>query len=68
MSLKAFHIFFILLSILLCFGFGAWEIHARLDGGTLGDLALGSLSLCGGVMLIFYFRSVLKKLKHISYL
>ncbi len=68
MSLKAFHIFFILLSILLCFGFGAWEIHARLNGGALADLVLGSLSLCGGVVLIFYFRSVLKKLKHISYL
>ncbi len=68
MSLKAFHIFFILLSILLCFSFGAWEIHARLDGGTPADLVLGSISLCGGVALIFYFRSVLKKLKHISYL
>jgi hypothetical protein len=68
MSLKAFHILFIILSMLLAFGFGVWELYGYLHGGTTVDLVLGMASLAAGVGLIFYFKAVLKKLKDISYL
>lgn len=68
MSLKAFHVLFCVTSIVLCLGFGAYEINLRLQGGGLIDLTLGVLSLAGGVLLIVYFKAMLRKLKDISYL
>ena len=68
MSLKAFHVVFVISSILLCFGFGAWAIHARLHGGSLLNFVLGLVALVGGVALMVYFKAVLKKLRNISYL
>lgn len=68
MSLKAFHVVFVLSSILLCFGFGAWAIHARVQGGNLLEFVLGLVSLAAGVALIVYFKAVMKKLRDISYL
>ena len=69
MSLKAFHIFFILTSILLCLGFGAWQLQMRFSGGGgFLDLVLGILSLLSGVLLMVYFKSMLRKLRDISYL
>jgi len=68
MSLKAFHVVFVISTILLCFGFGAWAIHARMQGGGLFEFILGLISLLGGVAMIVYFKAVLKKLRNISYL
>jgi hypothetical protein len=68
MSLKAFHVVFVISTILLCFGFGAWAIHARMQGGSLFEFVLGLVSLVGGVAMIVYFKAVLKKLRNISYL
>ena len=68
MSLKTFHIIFIVASILLAFGFGVWELAQYSEGQKLLDLVLGIVSLLAGVGLIFYGRYVLKKLKNISYL
>lgn len=68
MSLKAFHVVFVLSSILLCFGFGGWAIHARLHGGNRFEFVLGLMALAGGLALMVYFKAVLKKLRHISYL
>lgn len=68
MSLKAFHVVFITFSILLAFGFAAWELVAYGDGRRTVDLAFGIGSAVAGVALIVYGRYVLKKLKHISYL
>lgn len=68
MSLKAFHVVFVISSILVCFGFGAWAIHARLHGGSLLEFILGLVSLAGGAALIVYFKAVLRKLRNISYL
>ncbi len=67
MSLKAFHIVFVISTILLCFGFGAWAIRDRLQGGGLLEFILGLLSLAGGFLMIVYFKVVLKKLRDISY-
>ena len=68
MSLKALHVVFIVASIVLAFGFGAWSLHEYSQGAARSSLwfGLGSLVLAFG--LIFYGRAMLKKLKDISYL
>ena len=70
MSLKAFHIVFILVSTLLCAGFGAWSLsrYFQIGGGGMLDLAMGIGSLICMVALVIYGRAFLKKLRHISYL
>jgi len=64
MSLKAFHLVFILLSILFSFVFGVWGV---MNGGT-AELVMGILSLAGMVGMSVYLFVFLKKFKHISYL
>lgn len=68
MSLKAFHILFILASILLAFGFAAWAwVHFAREGqSSLLYYGIGSTSV--GLALVGYFTYVLRKLKHESYL
>ena len=68
MSLKALHIVFVTASVLLAFGFGAWEFDAWKGSGAGRDLALGIGSCVTGVALLVYGWFFLKKLKHISYL
>jgi len=68
MSLKAFHIVFIIASILLAFGFAAWSLVNFADGKRTVDLLFGIGSALAGLGLCIYGRYVLKKLKHISYL
>jgi Trk-type K+ transport system membrane component len=68
MSLKAFHIVFVVASILLAFGFAAWSLMTYSDGRRLIDLIFGIVSALSGVGLVIYGRYVLRKLKHISYL
>lgn len=68
MSLKAFHILFLISAIVLCLGFGAWEIREFLRYRGWLDLGIGVFSLVSGVALVVYFRVMLKKLRGISYL
>ncbi len=68
MSLKALHIVFIVASIVLALGFGAWSLNEYSDGAARSSLYFGIGSLVSGVALIFYCRAVLRKLKDISYL
>jgi hypothetical protein len=68
MSLKAFHIFFIALSALLCVGIGAVRIDAFVDGAGTAALAQGVVALLSGVGLVVYGRSFLKKTKGLGYL
>lgn len=68
MSLKAFHIVFVSLSILLAFGFAAWCFAQYGDGHRSADLIYGIGSAVAGIGLIFYGKYVLRKLKNISYL
>jgi uncharacterized phage infection (PIP) family protein YhgE len=68
MSLKAFHILFIVLSFMLAVGFAAWAGMAYSSDHSAGHLVL---SICSGLVaiaLVFYARYVLKKLKNVSYL
>jgi hypothetical protein len=68
MSLKAFHIVFVIAAILLSFGFAAWSLMTYSDGRRVIDLVFGVVSALAGVGLVIYGRYVLRKLKHISYL
>lgn len=68
MSLKAFHVVFVALATMLCFGFGAWEFNAWRAAGATGDLVMGAGATAGGLTLLVYGKYFLKKLKHISYL
>lgn len=68
MSLKAFHIFFILISTLLCVIFGVWAVRDyRVHGNTV-NLALGLVSFVLSVGLVWYGRWFLRKLKDVSYI
>ena len=64
MSLKTFHLVFILVSILFSFVFGVWGVMSE---GT-AELMLGVFSLVGTVGMSVYLFFFLKKFKHISYL
>ncbi len=68
MSLKAFHIVFVVASTLLAFGFAVWSLMTYSDGKRLVDLVFGIVSALCGMGLIVYGRYFLKKLKNISYL
>jgi glucose uptake protein GlcU len=68
MSLKAFHIVFIVLSILMSFFCGVWLLHEYADTRGAAQLVVGILFILAGGALICYAKSVLRKLKHISYL
>jgi hypothetical protein len=69
MSLKAFHILFIIASTALTLGFGWWAVRRYAAGdGTATELGLGIASLLLSVGLGWYGRYFLRKLKHISYL
>jgi uncharacterized membrane protein SirB2 len=68
MSLKAFHIVFIALSILLSFFCGVWLLREYASSHHAAFLVVAILFLVAGVGLICYGKSVLRKLKHISYL
>ena len=68
MSLKAFHIFFIAVSVLLSFGFGVWGIYTHLTHGNLWFMIMGIASFIIGIALVIYGINFLQKLKHIGYL
>ena len=68
MSLKAFHLVFIILSIFFTLMFGIWAVVNHGSSGKTAELVLGILSLVGTVGLSVYLRYFLKKLKHVSYL
>ncbi|HLX70052.1 MAG TPA: hypothetical protein VKV04_10540 [Verrucomicrobiae bacterium] len=68
MSLKAFHLVFIVASIALAFGFGIWLVTNFFHEGGALNLVFAVVSFGAGVGLIFYERYFLKKTKDISYL
>lgn len=68
MSLKAFHLVFIIASIALAVGFGVWAAAAFFKNGGVMNLIVALASFGAGVGLVFYERYFLKKTKNISYL
>jgi uncharacterized membrane protein len=69
MSLKAFHLVFIIASILLAVGFAVWGFVVYFNQqGSWMHLVAGIGSSVAAVGLVCYERYFLKKLKNVSYL
>lgn len=67
MSLKAFHIFFITISVLLCLGFGAWCISSDYTHGRAAYAIAGYISFGLGALLVLYEIMFLKKFKEMDH-
>lgn len=68
MSLKSFHVFFIVAAFVLSMFLGGWSLNEYVSGSKrIGDLILGLLSLVAALGLLVYGRYFLKKLKNIDY-
>ena len=63
MSLKSFHVFFILISILLLAGYGYDTIRGFAESQSTPSLALGWLSLAGAAGLTGYLGWFIRKSK-----
>lgn len=63
LSLKIFHIVFIVLSIMLAIGFGIWGIMQSNDLFLL----LGFISFVTGILLVFYLIKILRKFKQVGH-
>ena len=68
MSLKAFHVFFIVVSMALCVVLGVWTTQDFARSGSWVHLSLGVGSFIGSILLAFYGIWFLRKLKGVSYL
>ena len=68
MSLKAFHVFFILLSALMCFVIGAVRAQAYASSGEFGAFAQAAVAIIAGGGLLVYMWRFLKKTKGLGYL
>ncbi|MGZ4808979.1 MAG: hypothetical protein ACXV7D_06565 [Thermoanaerobaculia bacterium] len=65
MSLKVFHIVFIVVCIALSLWVGVWGIRGYMAEHNTGALALAIFFLAGGLVLILYGRRAFEKLKEI---
>jgi len=68
MSLKTFHLVFVLVCVLFSLGFGYWamtEYRTTREGSLL---ACGVFSIAGAGAMVVYGRWFLRKLKGVSYL
>ncbi len=68
MSLKAFHLIFIIAAIALAVGFGIWLANNYFTDGGAMNLVGALVSFGVAVGLVFYERYFLKKTKNLSYL
>jgi hypothetical protein len=66
MSLKAFHVFFIVISVLLCLGFGAWCLDSDYARGRAAYTVAGYVSFGMGVLLVLYEIRFLRKFKDLD--
>ncbi len=68
MSLKAFHLVFIIFSLLLSVGLGFWGVRDYMQTQNGTNLLIGIISFAVGAGLVIYAPWFLKKLKAESYL
>ena len=66
MSLKAFHIFFITISVMLCLGFGAWCLNSDYAHGRTAYAVAGCISFGLGVLLVLYESMFIRKFKDLD--
>ena len=68
MSLKVFHIVFVIASVGLALWLAVWALGAyAAEGGSL-NLAMGLSACVAGVGLVFYGAAFWRKLKHVGVL
>ena len=68
MSLKAFHIFFIVVSTVFAVGFGVWATRDYAESGNWVNLTMGLGSFFASIVLVWYGVWFLRKLKGVGYL
>jgi multisubunit Na+/H+ antiporter MnhB subunit len=69
MSLKTFHLIFIIVCIVMSLGFAVWNlVNYFSPGGAVADLVIGAGSVLVAVGLVVYEAYFLKKTKNVSYL
>ena len=68
MSLKAFHILFVLIATLGALGFGYWALQDYKKSGEFVSAAIGGFSIFCAAAMIVYGVWFLKKLKGVSWL
>jgi hypothetical protein len=68
MSLKAFHIFFVTVSVLLTVVVGTLNLGAWRNGGEMSSLVQAIAWYGSALVLLAYGRYFLRKFKNISYL
>ena len=61
MSLRFFHVLFIVLSALMCLVVGIWAIDAYRNDGAGSRLGLAALAFGGGALLVVYGNRFLQK-------
>ncbi len=66
MSLRAFHLLFIALSILMSAGVGGWGLQRWLAGGDTADLALGLFFFLFGFALVLYGVRTWRRLRELG--
>jgi len=64
-SLKAFHIFFIVASTVLAFGVGVWGIYVHVQESNFSLLLFGVGSLLVGVLLMVYGVKVVRRFRRL---
>lgn len=62
MSLKIFHVVFIILSILLTIGFGIWGVMQ--SSGLF--ISMGVISFVLAVLLVFYLGRIVRKFRQVG--
>ena len=68
MSLKAFHVIFISLSVLLCLAVGGFGIQSFISGSNAVGILVGLFFVLLGIALVSYELRFLRKFKNVSYL
>lgn len=68
MSLKAFHIFFLIVSVATSLFFGVWSVREWRESGDMLYVGLALVSFGVLVALIPYGIWFIRKLKNVSYL
>lgn len=67
MSLKAFHIFFVAISTLMCLTVGAWGLFVADGAQAAAGRLFGYGGILSAVVLVAYGIWILKKLRRFSY-
>ncbi len=67
MSLKGFHIFFIVVSVVLAIGMSVWSAMRFSDTGDVAAAFLCVGSIVGGVSLVVYGIRIRRKLYELGY-